>query len=101
MCREGKQWSERRKKGARILIVELAAQMLNLLIFLVNNIYVLVTPCRWFTAPVFWLDFVSWMCWNTVFCTSVVCALAAPQLAYCMVQPLAHVVRFPMAELVS
>ncbi|KAK9802002.1 hypothetical protein WJX73_009255 [Symbiochloris irregularis] len=70
--REGKHWSYRRKKGAKILAVELAAQMLNLLMFVAANAYVLGTSCRWFTAPVFWLDFVSWLCWNTVFCTSVV-----------------------------
>lgn len=54
------------------MLLEVSTQELNLLVFSISNAYVLARECQWFTGAIFWLDYVSFLCWNTLFCASVV-----------------------------
>ena len=56
----------RRKRSAAFLYVEGAVQWLNLVFWVVPNIYLLLKPCYFLGPVVFWCGWVRWTCWNTV-----------------------------------
>ena len=56
----------RQKRNAILFFSEAAVQCLNLLFYLLPNIYVLRQPCDQLAAFIFWSGWVRWSCWNTV-----------------------------------
>ncbi|KAK9804297.1 hypothetical protein WJX72_005360 [[Myrmecia] bisecta] len=63
----GKVWSARRRKASTLLFIELVVQWVNVVCWLVPNIYLLVRRCAWFGTVVPWTALVRWTCWNTIF----------------------------------
>ena len=56
----------RQKRNATLFFTEAAVQCLNLLFYLLPNIYVLRQPCNQLAPFVFWSGWVRWTCWNLV-----------------------------------
>jgi hypothetical protein len=40
--------------------------VLNVMVWLAQNAYVLIKPCSWFDAWVFWAAFLQWTAWSSV-----------------------------------
>ncbi len=60
----------RRKRNATLFFIEAAVQSVNLVFYIVPNIYLLKEPCYFFGHVVFWCGWVRWTCWNTVSATA-------------------------------
>ncbi len=60
----------RRKRNATLFFIEAAVQSVNLVFYIVPNIYLLKEPCYFFGRVVFWCGWVRWTCWNTVSATA-------------------------------
>ena len=56
----------RRKRNATLFFIEAAVQSVNLVFYIVPNIYILKRPCYFFGHVIFWCGWVRWTCWNTV-----------------------------------
>lgn len=72
LCRQRRQWSQRRYRGSVVLYTEAIAQIINLAVYVLPNAYMIARPCGWRDALVMWSAFVSYTCWNTLFLISVV-----------------------------
>ena len=60
----------RRKRNATLFFIEAAVQSVNLVFYIVPNIYLLKEPCYFFGHVIFWCGWVRWTCWNTVSVTA-------------------------------
>ena len=67
----------RRKRNATLFFIEAAVQSVNLVFYIVPNIYILKRPCYFFGHVIFWCGWVRWTCWNTVRPPSPFCPHAA------------------------
>ena len=56
----------RRKRNATLFFIEGAVQWLNLVFWVIPNVYLVVKPCYLLSRVVFWCGWVRWTCWNTV-----------------------------------
>ena len=56
----------RRKRNATLFFIEAAVQSVNLVFYILPNIYLLKEPCYFFGRVVFWCGWGRWTCWNTV-----------------------------------
>ena len=56
----------RRKRNATLFFIEGAVQWLNLVFYVIPNIYLVIKPCYWISHVIFWCGWVRWTCWNTV-----------------------------------
>ncbi|KAK9818417.1 hypothetical protein WJX72_012370 [[Myrmecia] bisecta] len=65
--RAGKQWTHRRRKQACLCLCELVVQMVNLVFYLVPNVYTLLHACAWYHPIVHVSGLLRWTCWNTLF----------------------------------
>ena len=81
LCRLRRQWSDRRYKTTVVLMAETISQIINLIVFILPNAYVLARPCGWRDPIVLWCNFVSFSCWNTLFLVLVVRICPAPRTA--------------------
>lgn len=54
------------KMSATLLAVEATVQWINLVFYLVPNVYVLRYPCHILSPFTFATGFIQWTCWNTV-----------------------------------
>ncbi|KAL3142108.1 hypothetical protein ABBQ32_004726 [Trebouxia sp. C0010 RCD-2024] len=62
-------WKRRRARSVQIFLVEIVAQLINVLAFLTVNVRSLRDDCSYLTPVTTWLSFVMWTCWNTIFMT--------------------------------
>ena len=58
--------STRRKRNATLFFIEGTVQWLNLVFWVVPNVYLLVNPCYFLGQLIFWCGWARWTCWNTV-----------------------------------
>ncbi|KAK9817768.1 hypothetical protein WJX72_001918 [[Myrmecia] bisecta] len=72
--RAGKQWTARRWKLACLCLFELSVQLVNLVVYLLPNIYTLVHKCGWFDPFVRVCGMLRWTCWNTLFFIAIIYA---------------------------
>lgn len=57
----------RRFRANVLVMLELALMIINLIAFLVPNIYLMACPCCVnVNSAIAWSAFVRWTCWNTV-----------------------------------
>ncbi|DBA97089.1 hypothetical protein WJX77_003952 [Trebouxia sp. C0004] len=70
-------WKVRRKRNATLFSIEAAVQSVNLVFYIVPNIYLLKEPCYFFGPVVFWCGWVRWTCWNILFLLFLVHAYGA------------------------
>ena len=54
------------KRNAMLFFIEGAVQWLNLVFWVVPNVYLLVNPCYFYGGAIFWCGWARWTCWNTV-----------------------------------
>lgn len=59
--RQAKRW-----RHTLLFLVELAVQWLNLLFYIMPNVYLLLHRCEFFADIFKWCGWLSWTCWNTV-----------------------------------
>ncbi|EIE21258.1 hypothetical protein COCSUDRAFT_57160 [Coccomyxa subellipsoidea C-169] len=70
VCRSrrlGMRWTPRRRKSATLVFVELVTVYVDILAYLIPNIYLLAARCDWFSLIVPWTSFVRFTCYNTIF----------------------------------
>ena len=61
LCRKSRQ-----RKSAILFFTEAAVQSLNLLSYLIPNVYIYTDYCLIQAPLTFWCGWVRWTCWNTV-----------------------------------
>lgn len=59
--RQAKRW-----RHTLLFLVELAVQWLNLVFYIVPNVYLLLHRCEFLVEIFKWCGWLSWTCWNTV-----------------------------------
>ena len=59
--RQAKRW-----RGTVLFLVELAVQWLNLVFYIMPNVYLLLHRCEFLVEIFKWCGWLSWTCWNTV-----------------------------------
>ncbi|KAL0038251.1 hypothetical protein WJX79_010181 [Trebouxia sp. C0005] len=66
-CRQHKVWSHARKRVTILFMVEAAVQGINLVCYIIPNVYLLHNPSHFYSVVVNWCGWVRWTCWNTLF----------------------------------
>ncbi|KAK9817879.1 hypothetical protein WJX72_003574 [[Myrmecia] bisecta] len=72
--RAGKQWTKRRWRLACLCLCELNVQLINLVVYLLPNVYTLAHGCGWYDPLIRACGLIRWTCWNTLFFIAVVYA---------------------------
>ncbi|KAK9863541.1 hypothetical protein WJX84_001265 [Apatococcus fuscideae] len=77
----GKVWQHRRFRGNVLALIELCVMIINLIAFLIPNIYEHACPCCVKVDFVIaWTAFIRWTCWNTLF--FILCVVAHNPMPY-------------------
>ncbi|KAK9902044.1 hypothetical protein WJX75_002353 [Coccomyxa subellipsoidea] len=65
--RLGMRWTPRRRKCATLVFVELVTVYIDVLSYLITNIYLLAAHCDWFSLVVPYTSTIQLTCYNTIF----------------------------------
>ena len=65
-CELGVDRKHRQRRNVVLITLEATVQWINLICYVVPNVFVAVDTCYTLTGIPYWFAFARWTCWNTV-----------------------------------